>query len=217
MDVESAHVLEVLAAAARRYPGLQITPGLFISDVVGGDESLTEKISADNAYVHLQAFLEAYFSQIGIAGVYDAGGELHLFQRACVKANPALVASAQPAADVTRQAILGIRVDSNDFCLLSAPRRRVEYPDFKAMGGHKQIVYVVPPPAERSAELEACLDGCEAGKLFLVFPATTAQATIDLAKGRRFETIVVVEPQSVSYPHADYIISRDSGWAPAAA
>ncbi len=122
VDVESAHLFSVLARAASLNPDLRVTPGLFTSDVVGGKESLSEKISGENAYVHLCTLLQAYFSQVGIAGVYDSTGNLHSFTTDDFQVNPALVKVAQAAPDVTRQAILGVRFDGEDFPILSAPK-----------------------------------------------------------------------------------------------
>lgn len=56
MDVETFHILQAIAdhavplevTAGIFIPSLQITPGLFISDVVG-EHPLTEKINTDNA------------------------------------------------------------------------------------------------------------------------------------------------------------------------
>jgi hypothetical protein len=212
VDVESAHVLAVLACSANRELDLRVTPGLFVSDVVGGDESLTEKISGENAYRHLQPLLESYFTQVGIAGVYDAQGTLHPFAARHGPTNPELVAMAQAVPDVTRKAILGVRLDSEDFHLLSSPKRRVEYPDLQAMGGHKKLLYAIPPAPGAEMDMEAFLAAAEDDKLFLMFPVSVQQEIIELAKRHRYETIVIVEPSDAAYPHADYVVSRDSGW-----
>jgi hypothetical protein len=212
VDVEAAHLINVLARAIACNPDIRVTPGLFISDVVGGKESLSEKISGENAYVHLRALLKAYFSQSGIASVYDSGGNLHPFAVGETKANPALVRVAQPAPDDSREAILGVRLDVEDFRILSAPKRKVCYPDLQSMGGHKQILYLIPPAAGMESEMCSFLDSGAPDKLFLTFPADTSPNAIELANRRGYETIIIIEPDEASYAHADYIISTDSGW-----
>lgn len=212
VDVESAHIFGVLARAAAENPHIRVTPGLFISDVVGGDESLTEKISSENAYAHLRPLLESYFSQIGIAGVYDARGVLHAFPMSHIETNPALVAVAQAIPDVARQAILGVRFDGEDFRVVSAPMRRVDYPNFQSMGGHKHILYVIPPADAKSEAFNTSLDSADPDKLFLVFPANAAPDLIERAHRSGYETIIIIESDQTTYSHADYIISSDSGW-----
>lgn len=212
VDVESAHLMRVLAGAAASNSDIRVTPGLFISDIVGGEESLTEKIGGGDAYAQLLPLLRSYFSRIGIGGVYDAGGNLHSFAEGQSSINPSLVAAAQAVPDTTRQAILGVRLGGEDFPLLSAPKRRVEYPDLQSMGGHKHILYVVPAARTDEVEWSSFLERSTPEKLFLAFPASTSSGTVEKARHFGYETIVIVAPDEMSFPQTDYIVSRDAGW-----
>jgi hypothetical protein len=213
VDVESAHLLASLSAAANRDVPMRITPGLFVSDVVGGKgESLTEKISGENAYFHAERLLEAYFIQVGVSGVYDAGGTHRPFKADDIESSPALIQAAQAIRDVTRHAILGVRCEVDDFHILSAPKKKVDYPDFQSMGGHKQILYIIPPSSGSLPDLQAFLEGSDPDKLFLLFPATVDHRVLELATEAGYETIIIVAPDNPPRLHAAYLIASDSGW-----
>lgn len=71
VDVETAHIFRALADA----PGpLNVVPGLFISDVVGGHESLDQPISADNAYRELGPFVARCLDAFGWPQASMSGG-----------------------------------------------------------------------------------------------------------------------------------------------
>ncbi len=212
VDVESAHLFQALCGAIARGTEIRVTPGLFISDVVGGEESLTEKIGGGDAYLQLRPLLRAYFSQVGIDAVYDADGNLHPFAMVAPTTNPELVAAAEAVPDATRQALLGVRLGGEDFPILSAPKRRVDYPDLQSMGGHKHILYVIPPSRADDQGWTSFLARSWPDKLFLAFPTETSAEIVESAKGRGFETIVIVAPEETSFPPADYIVSSDAGW-----
>ena len=67
VDVESFHILNSIVKRQQdsRYGNLKVIAGLFNSDVVG-DHPLEEKISTENAYVHMEEFLGCAISALGV-------------------------------------------------------------------------------------------------------------------------------------------------------
>ena len=67
VDVESFHILNsiIKRKGELQYDNLKVIAGLFNSDVVG-DHPLEEKISTDNAYVHMEEFLGCAISALGV-------------------------------------------------------------------------------------------------------------------------------------------------------
>lgn len=213
VDVESAHILGALLGSGALGAGVRVTPGLFISDVVGGGEaSLVEKISGDNAYANLRGFLEAFYSGVGIDGVFDADGKLKSFTPGTSTPNRDLIGVAESLPDLTRRKIMGVRLSTDDFQIVSPQKAKVAYPDFQSMKGHKHIAYVIPPQEEGDEAYRSFIGGSDPEKLFLVFPTNSPQWAVDLARGRGIETVIIVEPNDREYVRADYVISRDSGW-----
>lgn len=211
VDVESAHIFRALL----QHPDpetLYVTPGLFISDVVGSDASLVEKISIDDAYAHLQPLLACWFAGIGIAGVHDADGALWHFVESAQRPDNTLSQYAQAVPDLARGKLLGVRMQTDDFRVVSHQRRKVGYPDLKAMTGHRPILYVIPPAQADMNTYEAMLGALDPESLFLCFPTDAPQAVIDRAREVRFEAIVIVEPDQVNLPTADFLVARDTGW-----
>jgi hypothetical protein len=210
VDVESAHIVKALIKSAKGSQ-VKLTPGLFISDVVGM-KPLTEKINGGEAYAQLDQLLKSYFLSVGVAGVYDAEGDLHRFSSSGIAVNPALIDGAQSTRDVTRRKVMGVRIRADEFRIVSRQRKKVGYPDFRSMMGHKHILFVVPPDEAEVMAYETFLSNVDPERLFLVFPTNESQAAIDMARERGFETIVIVEPSISDAPKADYLIARDTGW-----
>lgn len=211
VDVESAHIFRALQAhpEAGRF---QVTPGLFVSDIVGSGASLVEKIGTDDTYAQLQQLLTVWFSAIGIAGVHDADGTLWRFVEAPLPRNAALCQHTESVPDLTRSKLLNARLQTDDFHIVSRQRHRVGYPDLKAMMGHRPIVYLIPPAQSDMRGYQALLDAVDPESLFLCFPANVAQPVIDRARKAHVETIVIVEPEQVDLPLADFLVARDTGW-----
>ncbi|MFH1652955.1 MAG: hypothetical protein ABIE74_02765 [Pseudomonadota bacterium] len=215
VDVESAHIFQAIVEAVRDNPDISVTPGLFVSDVVGGEESLVEKISGENAYSHLKSLLNSWFLQLGISGVYDVSGKLHRFDVTHPVRNSVLIRNAQSVSDTTRREIMGLRMSTDDFKVVSQQRKRVDYNDFQSMMGHKHILYVVPPSKDSESAMESFkefLKKSDPEKLFLTIPSNTPQTMIEMMRKYGYETIIIVEPDNADLPAVDYIVSRGSGW-----